>query len=119
MSFPPESLSGREDSSKLTSEQVDPTISSSTDGGYLMTRPRYTRKPPINFTTGFTYITQAEKKDLEDFWDEQFGGSRAFAWDNPTDGVRYNVRFAEPMRFSYTGKGGNHRWNVSVKLRTI
>lgn len=110
--FPPPGLEGEEDSSKFSITREDPTVRTNTDGGYIYTRPRYTRTPSRTFTTGFTFVTEEQRQILEAFWNAQRGGSDAFTYTLPTTGVESIVRFKGPYRERYVGIGPNFRWNI-------
>jgi len=104
-------LQDKQDSSKLTSEQEDVAERIDVEGGYTITRPKHSRNPRRTFTTGFTELTDAQKGELEAFYQTMKGGSIAFEWTHPTTGVIYSVRFKESLKFSYVGHGETYRWN--------
>ena len=68
------------DSSKYSVTPSDPGMRQEVEGGYVITRARFTRKPPRTFDCALTNITQADKDVLEAFWDTTRGTSRAFSW---------------------------------------
>lgn len=107
------------DSSKFEMSRADPGMRHEMEGGYVVTRARYTRAPPKMFKLGFTHITEEDRGVLDAFWVETRGTSRAFAWKCPTDQITYNVRFKGDMSFSYVGAGGSHFWNCSVELEQV
>lgn len=85
-----------------------------TDGGYWMTRPKYTRKPPRSFKFKFTDLSQADHDALLDFWETKAKGSSvAFLWRNPADKKQYNVRFGKGMSLTLdrTGYGPINRYD--------
>lgn len=93
-----------------------------TDGGYWITRPRYTRKPPRSFSFKFVDISQADRDELLAFWEDVKGSSVAFNWRDPTDDALYNVRFGKgfELEFSRTGHGTNHRYDTNeIKLTEV
>jgi hypothetical protein len=93
----------------VTSEDV--AIKSKMEGGYVVSRPRHTRKARKTFRTGFSDLSSDQKATLEVFWDSVSGGSVIFLWLNPVDNASYQVRFTKPMEFKYVGAGGHHRWD--------
>lgn len=109
-------LSMKPDGETLRIQLENPAIESEMmDGGYYITRPRYTRTPPRTFLFQFTDISEADKNTLMAFWDGVKGSSYAFNWVNPTTGVTHNVRFSKglTLEFIRVGIGTNHRYNTS------
>lgn len=111
INFPSE-LAARQDSKYFKVSLADKTIRGSMEGGYEHTRPRYTRKHRRTFSTGFTDISQEELDALLAFYD-LVGGYKVFNWKNPANGEVYAVRFDQPPEATYTGIGGNHRYDVT------
>lgn len=95
----------------------DPTVDLQTEGGYRPTRPRYTRRPPREFTLGFTFITDSEKQALESFWFACRGGSAIIdGWRHPVSGETIPVRFKRGTKPEFTriaAVGPANRWDVS------
>lgn len=90
------------------------------EGGYVLTRPRFTRRPRRTFAFSFEDMSDADKNTLQDFWDDMRGSSNGFTWQHPISGNTINVRF-EPtmtMKFSRTGYGTNHRWKSDTIVLT-
>ena len=118
--FPTINLAGLEDSKHFNEEQADPVQRKEVDGGYVMTRPRFTRLPRKTWTTGFTDLTDAEKNEFTAFWDSKRGGSDSFTYENPTDNVTYTVRFAGAPKIKYTGMGPLRRWDITnIRLEQV
>lgn len=93
----------------------DPALGPDTEGGYALTRPRYTRRPPRVFTLGFTDISDAEKQVVMSLYTDAAGGSEIITgWTHPATGEAIDVRFKKQSmpKAKYTGRGGNHRWNI-------
>lgn len=112
MTFP---LANKQDSSKFKEQAAeDPTIAAPMEGGYVITRPRYTRRPRYNFTTGFTDLSETEKNTFQNFYNAQRGGAASFSYTHPTSGVVYTVRFKKDSmpNFDYAGFGSTYRWNI-------
>lgn len=107
-----------EDSKNYSVEFENVAVSAATDGGYVVTRAKHTRRPRRTFTGGFTDIGMTDKTTLENFWNTVKGGSVIFDWLDPVTKTVIAVRFADkdPMQFKYTGMGGNHRWDVTYKI---
>lgn len=118
--FPPAGMVAKEDSRGFVIEQDDPAIKSGQEGGYSMSRARYTRTPRRTFTFKFTDISEADRQLLQTFWNTKMGGSVSFTWTIPTTLEEVTVRFEEPMKYQYVGAGTNHRWDIgSVKLKEV
>lgn len=118
--FPTVNLAGLEDSKYFEQEVADPAQRTEVDGGYTLTRPRYTRTPRKSWKTGFTDLTDTEKAEFDAFWDTQRGGSNSFTYLNPADAVTYTVRFVGTPRIKYSGMGPLRRWDITnIKLEQI
>lgn len=118
MSVPcPAILIERHDSAKFKETHLeDPAQDFQTEGGWSMTRPRYTRRPPRVFTLGFTDLSQTEKEEIEALYNATRGSSDYITdWQHPTTGLFLDVRFKKGStpQYSYRGYGGNHRWDVT------
>lgn len=87
----------------------------STDGGYMFTRPKFTRRPAKTFSFKFQDLGQADRDILEQFWDRVKGSSVAFNWRDPTNNKLHNVRFGKGMslEFMRTGVGMNSRYETN------
>lgn len=105
-------LNTLQDSSKYNEALEDVALRNKMEGGYVYTRPKFTRNARKTFITGFTEITNEEKLTLEAFWQTVKGGSDIFTWVNPVMSTTHNVRFTKPISFKYAGIGNVHRWNV-------
>lgn len=117
--FPPAGMSAGQDSKHFTVTQQDNSVSTTTEDGYVVSRPRSTRLPGREFSTGFTEISNADKALLEAFWQSVKGNADIFTWDDPTTGQTLNVRFKGQADYRYVGIGGNHQWNVIFKLQEV
>lgn len=108
----PASMAGRQDSRYYAMVRENKAITTKTEGGYVLSRPRTTRSARRIFTTGFTDISQAEYETLEAFF-EEVGTFTEFNWINPTTDESIEVRITKPPTAKYAGIGGNHRYNIS------
>jgi phage-related protein len=101
------------DASSFRETAENPVIASEAEGGYTLTRPRFTRAPRRTFRFRHRNITDAEKQTLLTFWNDRKGGSGAFNWTHPIQGTVINVRFGPDMEmeFERIGFGTNHRWD--------
>lgn len=117
MSFP--TLSKEQDERYFSVSHEDPSLKSDIEGGYVVTRSRFTRTPRRTFSTGFTDISEADKTALEAYWDSKKGGSGIVSWTHPVTDVVIQTRFVSELDFKYTGIGGFHRWTVQFKLQEV
>jgi len=118
MPFP--TLSKAEDSSFFKVEYEDPSMKVEMDGGYTLSRARHTRTPRRMFTTGFSYLTDAERATLETLYQNMRGGSSSFIWTNPVSLEEVTVRFDGAINFDYAGMGDTVLWHApSIKLAEI
>lgn len=104
------------DSSNHGEQLEDPSMRAQLEGGYVFTRARHTRAPRTTWPVKYTEIHQADKNTLKDFWTVTKGGALIFDWVNPEDGLTYQVRFKEPMAFSYKGIGTTKLWDCSFSV---
>lgn len=122
--FPIASLLTKEDAAKYGIELEDTGIRSEMEGGYVLSRPRTTRRPRRTWTTGFTDITNADKLLLETFVNTK-GTFASFTWTVPVPNILggskevVTVRFSEVPTFKYAGFGTNARWNFDCKLEEV
>jgi hypothetical protein len=88
-----------------------------TDGGYWITRKKYTRTPPRTFKFDLKSINNTDRLTLITFWNTIGGSSAAFNWANPQDNITYNVRFSAGYSLGFkriaggTAASGNHIWD--------
>lgn len=115
MNFP--TLSMLPDGDSLQIEADNPAIEpQDTDGGYLITRPQYTRTPPRTFSFMYSDLGQADRDALDNFWNQVKGSSVAFNWTDPTSGTVYNVRFDKGFKLQLQrwGVASNHRYKTNT-----
>ena len=103
------------DASSFNEESENPVIASDTEGGYVISRPRFTRTPRRTFSFKHVDLSEAERGILQDFWNGRRGGAGIFRWTHPVTGASINVRFSPEMKlnFNRTGYGMNHRWDTN------
>ena len=70
----------------------DPAIRSTSEGGYVKSRGRFTRISR-KWTVKYNWLTTVNKDKIKDFEDDQYAGSDFFTWTNPADDTAYTVRF--------------------------
>jgi hypothetical protein len=103
------------DSAQHGETPEDPTLRSDIEGGYVITRPKHTRKPRRTWKGGYKDLISQDKTLLDDFWDA-VTGAVIFNWTNPESSVVYQVRFTKPIEWSYTGIGPTRRWSCSFEV---
>lgn len=107
-------FTAKEDSKYLTETPNNPVIRGEYEGGYVVTRPRYTRAPTNKITTGFTDISNADKVIFFNYYAAMRGGSNSFTYNHPVSGEAMTVRFGEtPPVAKYAGMGTNFRWDIA------
>lgn len=98
----------------------DPTIRSQSEGGYVSTRPRFTRIPKkwkLSYSQG-NALPLADKALLEAHEDSVHVGSGSFTWTNPMDGQTYTVRYVDgPIQFRPLV--GKLLWEAAVVLEQL
>lgn len=113
----PAVLYQRIDSSKFSeTHREDPAIPFDTEGGWVLTRPRFTRRPPVTYTLGFTDLSDTEKGQIQQLYEDARGGSEIITgWVHPVSGASLSVRFKQGAvpQYKYHGFGGSYRWDVS------
>lgn len=100
----------------------DPAIRSQAEGGYEMTRPRFTRVPG-EWELSWPAMTDSDYQTLMTFYRETaIGGSVYFNWTCATDGTAKVVRFGgEPKAevIAWTTAGTPKYWSVGVSLKEV
>lgn len=111
--FPTVALAGLEDSKHFNVSQADPAKKQTVEGGYTVSRPRYTRSPRKTWSTGFTDLTTAQANSFTAFWDAKYGGADSFTYLNPADSQTYTVRFMGQPKIKYVGMAALRRWDIT------
>lgn len=104
-------LASKQDAAKFGFEQEDVGIRSEMEGGYVLTRPRHTRKPRRTWTTGFSAISNADKLTFEQFINDH-GTYLAFNYTVPIGGEIVNCRLKSVPKYKYLGWGDNPHWDI-------
>lgn len=106
----------------VSEKYADPTLRSKTDGGYTMTRARFTRIPR-EWSLKWPAMSHTDYSSLMSFFTgTAIGGSVSFAWTCLTDGASKTVRFAsEPKAeiVAWTAAGTPRLWSVEVTLEEV
>jgi hypothetical protein len=119
MSFPTMPYSAEIDSSKFSPEKENPAMASKMDGGYVVTRPRHTRRPRRTFSCGFTDMNGARQVAFDAFYDSVAGGSAIFNFVHPITAEVIPVRFTTDttLPWTYSGAGLTQLWSVAFKVQ--
>lgn len=113
-------FTAKEDSKFFDETPVDPALRKEFEGGFVSTRPRFTRAPPILITTGFTDISDLDKELIYELYNLVRGGSGPIGYTHPVSAELFTVRIVRPIKAKYAGIGGFHRWDIaSIELETI
>lgn len=110
------------DAATFAQTSEDPAIQGGKmEGGYVLSRPRFTRRPRRTFAFEYVDMTDADMAALQGFWDQVRGSSNAFNWTHPATGQVINVRFDSAMgkiKFSREGYGPINRWKSDTIILT-
>ncbi len=63
-------------------------------GGKLEQRESYRNNCKLSFRLSYKYISTADKKLIEDFFEARNGSHEKFTWVSPETNLSYTVRFA-------------------------
>lgn len=113
-------LTDKPDSSTYTVDREDPGIGNDMEGGYKVTRPRFTRSPRRTFKFGYTFLSNDDYLLLEAFWNETRGTSNSFVWHNQFTDETITVRFTKYWSAKYAGAGSYRAWDVTgIELEEV
>lgn len=108
------------DPSGLSIKIDNPALKHKVDGGYSISRPRYTKPAAATVTCRYVALTQNDVTTITNFWNSVAGGSKAFMFTEPASGVQAKVRFAnESLDFKYVGHGAIRAWDVELTFETV
>lgn len=107
-------LSIGQDSRFFEEEDENPAIGNEMEGGYVTTRPRFTRSPRRMITTGFSQLNESDRTIFKQFWKDHMGSSLAFFYTHPTTSEVILVRFklGWKPKWVYVGAGELYRWDL-------
>jgi hypothetical protein len=101
----------------LKEDREDAVIRSEMEGGYSITRRRFSRTRRL-FTLGYENLVQNDKDLLDTFFDDTIdGGAIAFDWVEPASSTVVVVRFTKPPIFSLDFFGDEYRYSTSIELQ--
>jgi hypothetical protein len=104
-------LAAKQDAAEYGFEQEDKGIRSEMEGGYVLSRPRFTGAPRRTWKTGFNNLSDTDKGTFEAFF-AIYGTYQEFDYNIPTGGGTVVVRFKQAPKYEYKGFGSNFRWNI-------
>jgi phage-related protein len=104
----------------IKEEREDSAIKSKTEGGYEISRQRFTRVRR-KWYLGYQMLPETDIATLRTFVDVTVkGGADYFTWTNPMDSNTYTVRFEKPPTFSAKAKsGGITQYQVDFVLQEV
>jgi len=112
----PTFLKDKHDSAKFKeTHREDPSIDFEAEGGWIMSRARFTKRPARTFTLGFTDVTDTRKTSMVDLYNDTRGSADIITnWEHPVTREVIDVRFKKGSipSYKYKGYGGTHRWDI-------
>lgn len=105
------SLGDGEDAKKYGFDTEDVGKRSEMEGGYVLTRPRHTRRPRRMWKTGFTAVSQTDFDTFLEFWNDH-GTYTGFTYTTKIGSEAVNVRFMQKPRWTYVGVGTTYLWDI-------
>ena len=97
-------------------ELEDATLRSPFEGGYELTRQKFTRTRR-SWGVRYEALGQTDKDSLVTFEkDTVKGGADSFTWTHPKTSTVYTVRFTGPVKYAYVTFG---IYSVSFMLREV
>ena len=112
-------FTAREDSQYFSDIPIDGSVKYELEGGLIMRRKRFTRDAGRHIITGFSFMSQANKTLLDNFFQSMHGSVLSFTYRHPTTGENLRVFFEDAYKTTYQGVSTNIMWHVTdVMLRT-
>ena len=101
----------------------DPTIRSTSEGGYVASRARFTRLTR-RWNVRYEWMSKTNKNTVMDFEEDHYAGADSFTWTSPEsndDGTysSYTVRFLEPIRYTPHAGANFLWWTVEFVLEQV
>jgi phage-related protein len=100
----------------LSHENEDAVLKSDKEGGYVQTRPRFTRLRKKFSGVVYRNMTDTDQSTLDTFETTTVrGGADSFSWTNPKNSTTYTVRFMKPVKYTPTEFG----WDFEMDLEEV
>lgn len=100
------------------STQVDNTVRSPVEAGYVLTRPRFTRQ--LYKFGPMEIVCDATDKGLFEAFYQTVWTSTIFDWTHPISGTVYKVRFdAPPTITPLEGRKANRYYTIDFTLAQV
>jgi hypothetical protein len=112
-------LNNEIDSSTWNQTAEDPALRTKIEGGYVVTRRKYTRPPRRSWKLGWTETTDYFKGLVEVLWNAVGGGSDSFTMIDPPTGATITVRFSAQPTYQYVGVRDAHRWTITAEVEEV
>lgn len=124
MPFPDLTSSGftaQEDSQYFQTQRISGAQTHETEGGIFIVRRKFTRNPGSFIITGYTEISDSDKKLFDQFYQNNAAhGAAQVKYVHPLTGDTLMVYFSEstPYTADYKGWASNRVWSLTdIKLR--
>lgn len=96
----------------------DPTIRSTSEGGFVTSRARFTRISR-RWAVRYEWMSQTNKNTIRTFENARCAGADYFNWTNPEDSTVYVVRFLEPIRYIPHANANFLWWTIEFTLEQV
>ena len=96
----------------------DPTIRSTSEGGYVTSRARFTRLADA-WVVHYDWMSQVNKDTVKAFEEARGVGSASFTWANPEDSTNYTVRFLGLIVYTPHEHTNFLYWKVEFVLEEV
>jgi hypothetical protein len=98
--------------SQIDIDLEDNSLRSDQEGGYVISRARYTRMRHIISLT-YPMLTNADKVALNNFQIALMGGSDLILWTDPMTSIQYITRLDKPIKFKAVT---TYWWSCDFKM---
>lgn len=113
-------LTEKPDSQSMVERFLNPGVRSEYEGGYIVSRARYTRAPRKMFGFSYKALGNTDKIALENFYRTVKGSADSFTWTHPFALTTHTVRFTDTaLEFHWAGHGQRALWDVSLELEEV
>lgn len=96
-------------------DYISSVISSEIDGGYKVTRPRFSRRPGL-WVAKWETLNDTDYDKLMEFYKNTIaGGAAMFTWTHPKRNTVHTVRIAEKGKFNLNQYG----WSGTLTIEEV